>query len=115
MNSQHTITENYNGLLGLDNSDISTKFVIWVVAYIFVSQFTIDIYSNIINSISCPVRNQFGWVAWLAVGSPIILTSALLRLLGIKWKYSLLLLIAVPVAIGTRYFFYGLLWGLMGG
>jgi len=94
---EESISETYDGPLGLDKLPKEIKALNIVICFIVVTAIAFSNYSRNVNTLDqMPLRSYLNWLAWI---SPTGIAVAWLRLTGVSWRRALLLFIFVPVTL----------------
>jgi len=106
------MNDGYKGFFRLDGLPNNIKVVSWFVCLILATNLAISGYYHVYDAIA---STPFGiYFMWLSIISPICIGVAALRLVGVRWRYAILLFIFVPVLLYARTLAFGILYGLMG-
>lgn len=85
----------YNGLLGLDNLPRRLKIVLWFLTFALAT--ASSIFRLFLSTSPAIVPSILGWNC---------IVAACLRLVGIRWRYVLTYLLAMPVFLATIYYLF---------
>jgi hypothetical protein len=106
------IKDSYQGFIGLDGLPNNIKVLSWFVCLILAAKLAITGYYHGYEAIASTSISKY--FMWLSIISPTCIAVAVLRLVGVKWRYAFLLFIFVPVLLYARMLAFGILYGLMG-
>lgn len=91
----------YQGLIGLEKLPSFIKMFIWLIGFSLASTFAVLGYFHVDEVMGKIIfRNYF---LFLSIVSPTCIAVGLVRLFGVKWRYTLLLFIFVPLVVVVSY------------